>query len=359
MSESKLSKAIASIKKKVPSAIPITDKDGAGQGVISTGSIAVDAATIVGGFPRGRVIEVSGMEASGKTTLAMQAAARCQAIGQFVTYIDPEMAMDREFASKIGYDPNDEKTTLFLQPETFEDTVSIVNDIVSTGANDLVIVDSISALLPRKSIEAAELSEAVALRARMMSIWLPRLNQLARKGRSAVVLINQMRQIVPGNAFEARVGEKTTTTGGWAIRFYSSLRLGMKRVRKGSLTRSASDPYDVDKVIEVPVGNEHHVEVIKNKVGAAYRDAPFWIRYDEVAGVWGIDNLQTLFDMAMAQEIIQHKGGGNYVIDETTVRGENQAYQRLLDQPEYCRRLAEQLGIDWSAYEPRRVPVSG
>jgi recombination protein RecA len=187
-----------------------------------------------------------------------------------------------------------------------------------------------------------------------MSSWLPRLVQTARESdrHPAIVLINQLRHVIPTNQFAARFGPKFTTTGGVAIRFYSSIRLQMAQVRKGYISRTAQDPFRPGKDVEISVASEHKIEADKNKVGAAFREAPVWIRYDEQLGIYGIDNIQTLLDMAVTRELVSEKKGGIFTFDEVKVKGEEAAHEFLANSPEWCERLAQGLQLDWSNYAP-------
>jgi recombination protein RecA len=355
--EDEIAQAIAAIRKSIPTAFVAEDEEDLG--ALTTGSIAADAVTMCNGFPRGRITELSGWEASGKTTLSISAAARCQRAGGFVTFLDVEWALDRQYARALGFDTYDETKCLYVQPRTFEEAAEISQTMIQTGRADLVILDSVSALMPEvKDAEEAKvaLREAMGNRARMMSVWLPQLVQQARRGTTAVVLINQLREVIHSNPFLAKFGEKTTTSGGKAVRFYSSMRLEATLRRKGSLKRKADDPL-TGKEIEVPVGNEHTIKAHKTKVGCAHREAPFWVRYDPTLNYWGIDNIQTLLDMGVASELIEAKSGGYFEYEGQRFKGEETAHKFLLDTPAACEALALKLGVDWSQYAPLREEV--
>jgi recombination protein RecA len=352
---SDIQKLLTSLARKSP--MILRDTEGDNFGSLTTGSIAADAVTVCGGFPRARVSEVSGMEASGKTTLALSAAVRAVLAGLHVSYLDFEQALDFEFAGKLGLSFDDPEKAVYLKPKSFEEGAEACHQLIMEEHSDLIIFDSVSAMIPQKVFEGDIADdEAVAMRARKMSAYMPRLVQSARESNRhpAVVLINQLRHTIPTSTFAARFGAKTTTSGGVAIRFFSSLRMEMKQVRKGYITRKAEDPFRPGKETEIPVANEHSVDCTKNKVGAAYRDAPLWIRYDDVLNLWGIDNVSTLLDMAVAANLIEKKSSGIYKLDGQTVKGAEDAHARLLGMPELCTQLAKDLGLDWTNYSPIR-----
>lgn len=348
-----LEAAIARIRDSIP--VVMVEDDQEDMGSLTTGSIAVDSVTQCGGFPRGRVTEVSGWEASGKTTLALEAAAQCQRIGGYVVFIDSEWALDRPYATKLGFDTYDQRKCLYTQPETFEDAAEIAQTMVDTGKVDLMVLDSVSALMPADAegeSQTIKLNEAMGKRARMMSVWMPKLIQQARRGKTAIVLINQLRDVIHANTFLAKFGDKTTTSGGKAVRFYASLRLEATQRRKGSVKRAAVDPIS-GKEIDLPVGNEHSIKCAKNKVGASNREAPFFIRYDEHLDLWGVDNIQSLLDMSVVQGHIIQKSAGFFDFgDGRQLKGEAKAHKFLLESPEVCAALATKLGLDWANYAP-------
>jgi recombination protein RecA len=351
--------ALSKLKKSQPEALydPNNQPD---LGVVSTGSIAVDAVTVCGGFPRGRITEVSGWESSGKTTLLLAAIAALQREGGTAVFLDMERALDMDFAARIGCNFDQKKYGFYFQPDTLEGAAEVVETMIETGAADLVAVDSVSALIPKSVTEGEVMDkEAIALRARLIHTWIPRLVTTARRGSSAVVLINQLREVIPTNTWAARFGPKTKTSGGSAMRFWPSLRLQTRMVRKGNQTRSAADPFRVDKEIDIPVANEHAVESDKNKVGSAYREAPFWIRYDDVLNLWGVDNLWTLMDMSIATGTIKKKAGGYFEVEGTQVRGTDLVHKMLLETPEIAQKLADTLGLNWKLYAPHRPELKG
>lgn len=339
----------------MPHALQTYEDGSPDYGAVTTGSMAADYVSNCGGFPRARITEVSGWEASGKTTLGLSACARAVAALEHVTYIDIEQAMDFDYAKAQGVDFLERNKALYLNPNTFEETIVAIDEVIEHEASDLIVLDSVSALIPKRIFDGdIDAQEGIAERARMLSRWLPRLIQQARskERKPAIVMINQLRDKIPGSPFEARFGPKTVTSGGNAIRFYSSLRMEMTQVRKGFIKREAEDPFRPGKVCEIPVANEHRVKVNKNKVGSAYQDAPVWIRYDDRLNLWGIDNVQTLLDMACSLNTFEKRAGGYFVIEEAKLKGEEAAHEYLLRNPEICARAAATLKLDWNNYRP-------
>jgi recombination protein RecA len=345
--------ALAAIKKSMPHATP---DDGPVE-VISTGSIAVDITTVAGGVPRGRITEIAGWQAGGKTTLCLSLTASAIRQDLRVVYLDPEQALDHDFAARQGVVFEDNPKAVYLAPHTFEECMEAIYAF-SEGGADLIVVDSVSAMVPKETLEGdIGTPDAVARKARLMSSMLPRLLAKIRESDTALVLINQYRETI-STGFADRFKPKKETTGGMAIRFYSSMRLEVEVQKRGVIKRTAVDQFRPGQEIEMPVANEHKIEVVKNKVGAAYRRAPFWIRYDEVLNLWGVDNVQTLLDMAVAANVIDKRKGGFYAFDGVEVRGEESMHQHLLEHPEIAATVAEKLGIVWAKYAPYRPEVS-
>jgi len=249
---------------------------------IPTGSLALDAALGVGGIPRGRVVEIFGPESSGKTTLATHCLAEAQKLGGVGAYIDAEHAFDPAYARKLGVDT---EALLMSQPDTGEQALSICDMLVRSGALDIIVVDSVAALVPRAEIEGDMGDAHVGLQARLMSQALRKLTGIINRSNTVLIFINQLREKI-GMMF----GNPETTPGGRALKFYSSVRLDIRRA--GSLKEGANI-----------VGNKTRVRVVKNKVAPPFKSADFDIVYGE-----GISSLGELVDLAVANDIVSKSG---------------------------------------------------
>ncbi len=281
--------------------------------VIPTGSIGLNAALGVGGYPRGRVIEIYGPESSGKTTLAIHAIAEVQKTGGIAAIIDAEHAFDRFYAQKLGVDVNN---LLIAQPDNGEQALEIAEQLISSAAVDLVIVDSVAALTPKAEIEGEMGDNKVGLQARLMSQALRKLTATISKTNTTCIFINQLREKI-GVMF----GNPETTTGGNALKFYASVRIDIRRT---------SQLKDGDEVI----GNQTRVKIVKNKVAPPFRKAEFDIMFGE-----GISKVGEIIDLGVEHGIIK-KAGSWFSYGETKLaQGRDAVKQLLADNPELAEEL--------------------
>ena len=284
---------------------------------IPTGSISLDIATGIGGIPRGRIIEIYGPESSGKTTLTLHVVANAQKKGGIAAFIDAEHALDPEYAKRIGVQIDD---LLISQPDTGEQALDIVETLVRSGAVDIIIVDSVAALVPKAEIEGEMGDQHVGRQARLMSQALRKLTAIIAKSNATVIFINQIRMKI-GVMF----GNPETTTGGQALKFYSSVRIEVRRsaqIKKGD---------DV-------VGNRVNVKVVKNKVAAPFKTAEFDIMYNE-----GISLAGDLIDTGTKYEVIK-KTGNSYIFEETKLGvGRENAKAFLKENVQITQRVSERI----------------
>ena len=281
--------------------------------VIPTGSISLNAALGVGGYPRGRIIEIYGPESSGKTTLAIHAIAEAQKQGGIAAFIDAEHAFDRFYAQKLGVDVDN---LWISQPDNGEQALQIADQLISSAAVDIVVIDSVAALTPKKEIEGDMGDNVVGLHARLMSQALRKLTSTISKTNTTCIFINQLREKI-GVMF----GNPETTTGGNALKFYASVRLDIRRV---------TSIKDGDEVI----GNQVRVKVVKNKVAPPFRKAEFEITFGE-----GISKIGEIVDLGVEYCIIQ-KSGSWFSYDGTKLAQGRDAVKKLLkDNPELCEEL--------------------
>ena len=281
--------------------------------VIPTGSIGLNAALGVGGYPKGRIIEIYGPESSGKTTLAIHAIAECQKAGGVAAFIDAEHAFDRFYAEKLGVDINN---LLISQPDNGEQALEIADQLIRSSAVDLLIVDSVAALTPKKEIEGDTGDSAVGLHARLMSQALRKLTGTIAKTKTTCIFINQLREKI-GVMF----GNPETTTGGNALKFYASVRLDI---------RKAQAVKDGDTIL----GNQVKVKVVKNKVAPPFRKAEFEIMFGE-----GISKVGEIVDLSTEYEIIKKSGSWFSYGDTKLGQGRDAVKETLKDNPELCEEL--------------------
>ena len=281
--------------------------------VIPTGSISLDIALGVGGYPKGRIIEIYGPESSGKTTLAIHAIAEAQKQGGIAAFIDAEHAFDRFYAAKLGVDVSN---LWIAQPDNGEQALQIADQLISSAAVDIVVIDSVAALTPKAEIEGDMGDNKVGLQARLMSQALRKLPATISKTNTTCIFINQLREKI-GIMF----GNPETTTGGNALKFYASVRLD---IRKGSPIK------DGDTVI----GNEVRVKVVKNKVAPPFRKAEFEITFGE-----GISKVGEILDLGVKYDIIQKSGSWFSYNGAKLAQGRDATKALLKDNPELCEEL--------------------
>jgi len=295
--------------------------------IIPTGSIALDVALGVGGLPRGRVIEIYGPESSGKTTVALHAVANAQRAGGIAAFIDAEHALDPEYARALGVDTD---ALLVSQPDTGEQALEIADMLVRSGALDIIVIDSVAALVPRAEIEGEMGDSHVGLQARLMSQALRKMTGVLNNSGTTAIFINQLREKI-GVMF----GSPETTTGGRALKFYASVRLDVRRIE------SLKDGTDV-------VGNRTRVKVVKNKVAAPFKQAEFDIMYGK-----GISREGSLIDVGVEQNIIR-KSGAWYTYDGDQLgQGKEKAREFLKENPDVAaeieKKILEKLGVGQGA----------
>ena len=295
--------------------------------VISSGSLAVDLAVGVGGYPRGRVIEIYGPESSGKTTLALHAIASAQKAGGIAVFIDAEHALDPVYARHLGVDTAD---LLISQPDNGEQALEIMEELVRSGAVDIIVVDSVAALVPKAEIEGEMGDSHVGLQARLMSQALRKLTGIIAKSKAIVIFINQLREKV-GVMF----GNPETTTGGRALKFYASVRM---EIRKGEAIKVGGDV----------MGNRARVKVVKNKVAPPFRNCEVDIMYGT-----GISKEGTLLDLGSSMEILEKSGTWYSYKGERLGQGKENVKMFLKEHPEVAEEI-EQIIRDTLVAEPEK-----
>ena len=288
---------------------------------ISTGSLALDLALGIGGLPKGRIIEIYGPESSGKTTLALHVLAQAQKAGGEVAFIDAEHALDIGYARALGVNVED---MLVSQPDTGEQALEITEALVRSGAIDVIVVDSVAALVPRAEIEGEMGDSFVGLHARLMSQALRKLTGAVGKTNTIVIFINQLREKVG-----VMYGNPEVTTGGRALKFYSSVRIDVRRIEA---LKNGSEI----------IGNRTRAKVVKNKMAPPFREAEFDIMYGE-----GISMLGELIDLGVKLDLVQ-KSGSWYSMGETRIgQGRDSAKQYLRDNPEIAAKLEADIRRDF------------
>jgi recombination protein RecA len=287
---------------------------------ISTGAVSLDYALGIGGVPRGRVIEIFGPESSGKTTLTLQIIAEAQKLGGMAAFVDAEHALDATYAKKLGVDL---ENLLVSQPDNGEQALEIVEVLVRSNSVDVVVVDSVAALVPRAEIEG-EMGEAqMGLQARLMSQALRKLTGVVSKSKTCLIFINQLREKI-GVMF----GNPETTTGGRALKFYSSVRIDIRRI--GAIK-------DGDQV----VGGRTRVKVVKNKVAPPFREAEFDVMYGE-----GISKEGDLLDLAVDKRIVDKSGTWFAFNGERLGQGRENVKQFMRDNPEVARAIEQKVRLE-------------
>ena len=305
--------------------------------VIPTGSIALDVALGIGGLPRGRVVEIYGPESSGKTTVALHAVANAQAAGGIAAFIDAEHALDPDYAKALGVDTD---ALLVSQPDTGEQALEIADMLIRSGALDIIVIDSVAALVPRAEIEGEMGDSHVGLQARLMSQALRKITGALSNSGTTAIFINQLREKI-GVMF----GSPETTTGGKALKFYASVRLDVRRIE------TLKDGTDA-------VGNRTRVKVVKNKVAPPFKQAEFDIIYGQ-----GISREGSLIDVGVEQGIIRKSGAWYTYEGDQLGQGKENARNFLRDNPDLAdeieKKIKEKLGIGAEAGRGRGRPRPG
>jgi recombination protein RecA len=307
--------------------------------VVSTGSISVDAALGVGGFPRGRINEIYGPESSGKTTIALQVVAEAQKKGGMAAFIDVEHALDPIYAKKLGVDVDN---LLVSQPDYGEQALEITGALIASGSIDVLVVDSVAALVPKAELDGEMGDSHMGVQARLMSQALRKLTGVVSKSKTCLIFINQIREKI-GVMF----GNPETTTGGRALKFYSSVRVDIRRIA-------------AIKDGEAVVGNRTKVKVVKNKVASPFREAEFDIIYGE-----GISKEGDLLDLGVANNMVEKSGSWFSYKGERIGQGRENARQFLKDNADIRQsldtELRKQLGLikPDAAEQPQSAPPNG
>ncbi len=287
--------------------------------VISTGCMSVDIALGIGGFPKGRIVEIYGPEASGKTTLALQTIAQCQKGGGVAAFVDAEHALDPTYARALGVDT---EQLLISQPDSGEQALEIAETLVRSGAIDLVVVDSVAALVPRAELEGDMGDSAPGAQARLMSQAMRKLTSAIHKSHAVMMFINQLRHKI-GVMF----GSPETTSGGNALKFYASVRIDIRRI--GAIKKG-----------EQVVGNRTRVKIVKNKLAPPFRKAEFDIMYGQ-----GVVEAGELLDLGMELDLVRRSGSWYSVGDDRAGQGRDNAMVFLQENPEIMAKLKHDIQV--------------
>ncbi len=303
---------------------------------ISTGSISLDAALGIGGIPRGRIIEIYGPESSGKTTLCLHVIAEAQKAGGLAAFIDAEHALDVNYAKRLNVDV---KNLLISQPDYGEQALEIVDTLVRSNALDVIVIDSVAALVPRSEIEGEMGDPQMAMQARLMSQALRKLTGAINRSKTSVIFTNQLRSKI-GVMF----GNPETTTGGNALKFYASVRLDIRRIA------ALKDGQNV-------IGNRTKVKVVKSKVAPPFKEVEFDILYNE-----GISKIGDLIDIAVEANIIK-KGGAWFTYGEDRFQGREQLKQKIAEDPAVLKKLEVEvkthLGMETDEQKQEKAELKG
>ncbi|EMY35149.1 recombinase A [Arthrobacter crystallopoietes BAB-32] len=334
--EKALEAALAQIDKQFGkgSVMRLGDETRAPIETISTSSIALDVALGIGGLPRGRVVEIYGPESSGKTTVALHAVANAQRNGGIAAFIDAEHALDPEYAKKLGVDTD---ALLVSQPDTGEQALEIMDMLVGSGSLDIVVIDSVAALVPRAEIEGEMGDSHVGLQARLMSQALRKITGRLSQSKTTAIFINQLREKI-GVFF----GSPETTTGGKALKFYASVRIDVRRIE--TLKEGAN-----------PVGNRTRAKIVKNKMAPPFKQAEFDILYGQ-----GISREGGLIDMGVEHSLVKKSGAWFTYDGDQLGQGKENARKFLKDNPDLAdeleRKIRQKLGIDKTEEEAVEEP---
>lgn len=300
----------------------------------STGSISIDAALGIGGIPKGRIIEVYGPESSGKTTLTLQIIAEVQKKGGIAAFIDAEHALDPQYAKRLGVDIDN---LLISQPDFGEQALNGVQDLAASGAVDLIVIDSVSALIPKSELEGEIGDTQVGVQARMMSQALRKITSVASQQGTTIIFINQIRMKIGTMGY----GSPETTSGGQALKFFSSVRIDIRKVK-------------TIKKGDEPIGNEVKVKIIKNKVAAPFKEARSVIMYGEGFSRWA-----EVLEFALKHDIVDKSGGWHSYGERKLANGQQNVIQLFKDEPELFDEIEKKvMESEFGAITPKVKEVA-